>query len=79
VAYKSSNQIIKMMKKVIIFVFFQVLAFASFARSDTNKIEQYCQVIVKPRALSNKVTIDIDFDEEKSFRADTALKPTTVN
>src|SRR4249919_274949 len=62
------------MKKVFIFVFFQVVAFASFAQSDTTKIEQYCQVIVTPRMLSNKVTIDIDFGEEKSFWADTRIK-----
>jgi len=55
-------------------VFFQVVAFASFAQSDTTKIEQYCQVIVTPRMLSNKVTIDIDFGEEKSFWADTRIR-----
>jgi hypothetical protein len=62
------------MKKVFIFVFFQVVAFASFAQSDSTKIEQYCQVIVTPRMLSNKVTMNIDFGEEKSFWADTRLK-----
>ncbi|HEY6975318.1 MAG TPA: hypothetical protein VH396_03450 [Chitinophagaceae bacterium] len=62
------------MKKAFLFVFFQVVAFASFSQSDMTKIEQYCQVIVTPRMLSNKVTIDIDFGEEKSFWADTRLR-----
>lgn len=47
---------------------------ASKAQTDTTKIEQYCQVIATPRLLSNKVTIDIDFGEEKSFWRDTRLK-----
>ena len=71
---KSSNQIIKIMKKVFILVFVQVVTLASFAQNDTTKIEQYCQVIVTPRMLSNKVTIDIDFGEEKSFWADTRIR-----
>ena len=62
------------MKKVFILVFVQVVTLVSFAQKDTTKIEQYCQVIVTPRMLSNKVTIDIDFGEEKSFWADTRLK-----
>jgi hypothetical protein len=44
------------------------------AHTDTTKVEQYCQVIATPRLLSNKVTIDIDFGEEKSFWRDTRLK-----
>jgi hypothetical protein len=47
---------------------------ASFAQTDTSKIEQYCHVIASPKLLSNKVTIDIDFGEEKSFWMDTRLK-----
>jgi len=47
---------------------------ASFAQTDTTKVEQYCQVIASPKLLSNKVTIDIDFGEEKSFWMDTRLK-----
>jgi hypothetical protein len=51
-----------------------VIALASFAQSDTTKIEQYCPVIVTPRLMSNKVTIDIDFGEEKSFWADSRIR-----
>lgn len=62
------------MKKIFVFVLAQLAALALFAQSDTTKIEQYCQVIATPRLLSNKVTIDIDFGEEKSFWADTRLR-----
>ena len=62
------------MKKVFILVFVQVVTLVSFAQNDTTKIEQYCQIIVTPRMLSNKVTIDIDFGEEKSFWADTRIR-----
>jgi hypothetical protein len=51
-----------------------LLACSSFAQTDISKIEQYCQVIATPRLLSNKVTIDIDFGEEKSFWRDTRVK-----
>src|SRR5205085_10211998 len=64
----------KEMKKVIIVVFFTLASHALFAQIDTTKIEQYCQIIATPRLLSNRVTIDIDFGEEKSFWRDTRLK-----
>ena len=54
-----------------------VLVFSTLisnAQSDTSKVEQYCQVIATPTLLGNKVTIDIDFGEEKSFWRDTRLK-----
>lgn len=44
------------------------------AQSDTSFVEQYCQVIVTPALLSNKVSIDIDFGKEKSYWRDTRLK-----
>lgn len=47
---------------------------SSNAQTDTSAIEQYCQVIATPRLLSNKVTIDIDFGDEKSIWRDTRLK-----
>lgn len=47
---------------------------SSFAQTSTSKVEQYCQLIVSPRLLSNKVTIDIDFGEEKSIWRDNRLK-----
>ena len=62
------------MKKIIIVVGILFNSIYSFAQTDTTKLEQYCQVIASPRLLSNKVTIDIDFGEEKSFWRDTRLK-----
>lgn len=62
------------MKKIFILVLVLFTSFASFAQNDTAKIEQYCQVIATPRLFSNKVTIDIDFGEEKSFWNDNRLK-----
>lgn len=62
------------MKKILIVLSFQLAAIISFAQNDTTKIEQYCQLIATPRLLSNKVTIDIDFGEEKSFWLDNRLR-----
>lgn len=58
------------MKKIITISFFVLSALLSNAQADTSKIEQYCQIIVTPRLLSNKVTIDVDFGEYKSFWRD---------
>lgn len=62
------------MKQLFLFAFILFTALTSNAQSDTTKIEQYCQVIATPRLLSNKVTIDIDFGEEKGFWEDGRLK-----
>lgn len=62
------------MKKIIVLVVVQLAALGLFAQGDTTKIEQYCQVIATPKLFSNRVTIDIDFGEEKSFWADTRLR-----
>lgn len=62
------------MKKVFIIVFALSASVASLAQTDTTKIEQYCQLIATPRLLSNKVTINIDFGEEKSFWSENRLK-----
>jgi len=62
------------MKRILAIGIFVLSTLISNAQSDTSKVEQYCQVIATPRLLSNKVTIDIDFGEEKSFWRDTRLK-----
>jgi len=62
------------MKNIFILVIALSVSYASFAQTDTSKIEQYCQVIATPRLFSNKVTIDIDFGEEKSYLKDDQLK-----
>lgn len=61
------------MKKIITMGIFLISTLISYAQTDTTKVEQYCQVIVTPRLLSKKVTIDVDFGEKKSFWVDTRL------
>ena len=62
------------MKQTIYIALFLLLSYSSFTQTDTSKIEQYCRVIATSRLLSNKVTIDIDFGEEKSIWRDSRLK-----
>lgn len=62
------------MKKIVIASVVLLSSIVSIGQTDTSKVEQYCQVIATPKLLSNKVTIDIDFGEEKSFWRDTRLK-----
>jgi len=62
------------MKKLFIAAPGLLLAMGLFAQTDSSKIEQYCQVVATPKLLSNKVTIDIDFGEEKRFWADERLR-----
>jgi hypothetical protein len=52
-----------------------LLTFADVsAQTDSTKVEQYCQVIASPVLLSNKITITLDFGNEKSFWRDGRLK-----
>lgn len=62
------------MKKLLTIGIFLISTMITNAQTDTSKVEQYCQIIATPRLLSNKVTIDIDFGEEKSFWRDNRLK-----
>lgn len=41
---------------------------------DTTKVEQYCEVTASGKFLSNKVTVDVDYGEERSFWKDHRLK-----
>jgi hypothetical protein len=61
------------MKKLIIFSLVLGASLGSFAQTNNIKVEQYCQIIATPRLFSNKVTIDIDFGEEKSLWKDNRL------
>jgi hypothetical protein len=65
------------MKKSIIVTLLLLGTLRSFAQTDSTKVEQYCQVIATPRLFSNKVTIDIDFGDEKKFWADNRLRAYT--
>ncbi len=52
-----------------------LLFLSSVAHSqDTLKVEQYCEVVATGRLLSNKVTIAIDYGEERSIWKDHRLK-----
>src|SRR3954464_12407876 len=62
------------MKKILAAGIFLFVTFTSYSQADTSTIEQYCQVIATPRLLSNKVTIEIDFGEERSFWKDNRLR-----
>ena len=62
------------MKKIIVALLVTSATFVVNAQADTSRIEQYCQVIATPRPLSNRVTIDIDFGEQKSFWRDERLR-----
>lgn len=62
------------MKKIVAITIFIICSLASNAQQDSTKVEQYCQVIATPRLLSKKVSIDIDYGDEKSYWRDTRLK-----
>lgn len=62
------------MKKLLLISIVLLNSIVSNAQTDTTKVEQYCQIIAKPRLLTNKVTIDIDYGDEKSFWQDNRLK-----
>ena len=60
--------------KTVILLFCVFIAFKSNAQRDTSRVEQYCEVVATGRILSNKVTIDIDYGEERSVWKDNRLK-----
>jgi hypothetical protein len=62
------------MRPTIFLIFSLLISSTSFSQSDSIKVEQYCQLIVTPRLFSNKVTVDLDFGEEKSFWKDERMK-----
>lgn len=53
--------------KLLILVACLCSPFLSLAQTDTSKVEQYCELIAQGRLFSNKITIDIDFGEGRSF------------
>lgn len=62
------------MKKSILLAIVLLISFHLFSQTDTTKVEQYCEVIATPRLLSNKVTLEVNYGEEKSYWRDTRLK-----
>ncbi len=65
------------MKKILIIFVILFSTMTSFGQSTKLTVEQYCQVIATPRLLSNKVTIEVDFGEERSIWKDNRLKAYT--
>ena len=61
------------MKKLIILLF-MIVALRSNAQKDTLHVEQYCELVATPRLLSSKVTIDIDYGDERSVWKDNRLR-----
>lgn len=62
------------MKGITIIALILFSSFQSFSQTATDKVEQYAEVVATPRLLSNKVTIDIDYGEERSIWKDNRLK-----
>lgn len=62
------------MKTITIVALILFSSFQSFSQTDADKVEQYAEVVATPRLLSNKVTIDIDYGEERSIWKDNRLK-----
>jgi hypothetical protein len=60
------------MKKILTLVLL-TLTLNGFSQ-DTTKVEQYCEVVATGRLLSNKVTIDIDYGEQRSIWRDHRIK-----
>ena len=52
-----------------LFLLFLFVSFSAIGQ-DTTKVEQYCEVIATGRLLSNKVTIDINYGDERSIWKD---------
>ena len=60
------------MRKIFLFTAL-VISLNSFAQ-DSTLVEQYCEVVATPRLLSNRVTIDVDYGEQRSIWKDNRLK-----
>ena len=62
------------MKNIITIILILFSSYQSFSQTDADKVEQYAEVVATPRLLSSKVTIDIDYGEERSIWKDNRLK-----
>ncbi|RTL60580.1 MAG: hypothetical protein EKK37_00025 [Sphingobacteriales bacterium] len=59
--------------KPVVIALLLLIAAPVFAQ-DTTKIEQYCGLILRPRAFSNKVNIELDFGETRRAFTDNRLR-----
>jgi len=65
---------LKQMKLFLLFTTFFISSVA-VAQTDTSKVEQYCELVAQGKLFSNKVTIDVNFGEARSFLGpDTRVK-----
>ena len=64
------------MKKYLLIIL-MALSIQSFAQ-ETEKVEQYCKLVAENAILSHKVTIDIDFGEERRLWGDKRLRDETT-
>jgi hypothetical protein len=62
------------MKIIVITFLILFISLKTYSQNEADKVEQYAEVVATPRLLSNKVTIDIDYGEEKSIWKDNRLK-----
>jgi hypothetical protein len=60
------------MKKILILVGL-IFSLHGFSQ-DSTKVEQYCEVTASGKLFSTKVTIDVDYGDERSFWKDHRLK-----
>lgn len=59
--------------KLSLITILAIVSMSAFGQ-DSTKVEQYCEVVATGRMLSNKVTIDIDYGEERSIWKDHRLR-----
>ena len=60
------------MKKILTLIGL-ILSLHGFSQ-DSTKVEQYCEVTASGKLFSTKVTIDVDYGDERSFWKDHRLK-----
>lgn len=62
--------------KAVFVALFAICSFVAQAQyQDTTKVEQYCELQAQGRIFSNKITIDVNFGEERKFFAgDTRMR-----
>jgi hypothetical protein len=60
--------------KILVSALMLFFVLTSFAHVDTTKVEQYCEVVATSRMMSNKVTIDINYCEQRSIWRDHRVK-----
>jgi hypothetical protein len=62
------------MKRIITVLVLFIAINASAQENGDTKVEQYCEVVATPKLLSAKVTIDVDYGDERSFWKDNRLR-----